>query len=317
MERSHIRVPHAAPLSRAGKLSLLLGGATLGPPTALLAAARGVPGLRWHLHAYRVALRVAARDPRALGRPLLQRLVLFPMDSTRYFEFDCIGRWLASIRCERYLDVSSPRLLPLVQLLLRPEIQADLLNPSAADLEETHYLLERLGVPGRWRLHDATIDALPEEAGAFDVITSVSVVEHIPQDAQAIQAMWHRLRPGGRLLITVPCARTASEQYIDRNYYGVLPTGEDEFFFWQRFYDEPLLRERFFPVTGPPARIAVYGEKVAGFLQRNMDRKRADAAYPLWREPLVMANAFRYYDRIDDLPGEGVAALEFVKPAAR
>jgi len=316
MTRSYIRVPEVPPLGWPGKLSLAVAGALLGPPAGVLARWRGVPGLAWHLRAYRLALRVTARDPGALARPLLQRLVLFPMDSTRYFEFDRLWRWLAPTRFERYLDVSSPRLFPLGLLLARPGVQADLVNPSPVDLADTGYLLERAGLGGRGRLHASTIGDARLSAESYDVVTSISVVEHIPDDAGALRAMWRLLRPGGRLLLTVPCARVSSEQYIDRNYYGVLAPDDDGFSFWQRFYDEGLLRERLFAVAGAPSRTAVYGEKMAGSLQRNLERKRTDPGYPLWREPLMMARGYASYPDIADLPGEGVIALEFVKPAA-
>jgi 2-polyprenyl-3-methyl-5-hydroxy-6-metoxy-1,4-benzoquinol methylase len=38
----------------------------------------------------------------------------------------------------------------------------------------------------------------------FDLITALDVVEHIEDERQALKAMWDLLRPGGRLVITVP-----------------------------------------------------------------------------------------------------------------
>ena len=49
---------------------------------------------------------------------------------------------------------------------------------------------------------------LPEmagiEAGAYDLIAALDVIEHVEDDAAAIDAIATRLKPGGKLLMTVP-----------------------------------------------------------------------------------------------------------------
>jgi hypothetical protein len=114
--------------------------------------------------------------------------------------------------------------------------------------------------------------------------------------------------------MTVPCSSKASEQYIDRDRYGILAPAEDGYYFWQRFYDRQELEDRIFAVAGRPSRQVVYGEKKPGSFQENAARKRADRYYPLWKEPYMMAREYRRYASIEDLPGEGVVALEFDKP---
>ena len=69
---------------------------------------------------------------------------------------------------------------------------------------------------------------------SFDLITSMSVVEHIPDDKGAIQKMWHLLKPGGVLLLSVPCAVNASEEYTNLNDYELIDKNENGFVFWQR-----------------------------------------------------------------------------------
>jgi hypothetical protein len=36
--------------------------------------------------------------------------------------------------------------------------------------------------------------------------------------------------------------------------------------------------------------------------------------YPFWREPYMMATEYKSFTSIDELPGEGVVMLEFIKP---
>jgi SAM-dependent methyltransferase len=139
----------------------------------------------------------------------------------------------------------------------------------------------------------------------------MSVLEHIPQDVQAMQKMWELLKPGGRLLLTLPCAAEASEQYIDQDAYGVLEPDEG-FFFFQRLYDQYLLEERIFAVAGQPRQRVIYGERSPGTLRRITER-RGDLLYPFWREPYMMGQDFGYFKELGELPGEGVIALEFEK----
>lgn len=47
-------------------------------------------------------------------------------------------------------------------------------------------------------------NALPFGDARFDLITMFDVLEHIDDDAAALTALSERLRPGGRLLLTVP-----------------------------------------------------------------------------------------------------------------
>ena len=141
------------------------------------------------------------------------------------------------------------------------------------------------------------------------------VLEHIPQDTQALRTMWSLLQPGGRLILTLPCMAQPMEQYISHNQYGVLAPGDDGYTFWQRFYDPQRLQACIFAVTGPPQRMAVYGETARGLFFRNATAKRLlGSAYPFWREPWMMATEYRAFDAIDQLPGDGVVLLEFTKP---
>lgn len=60
---------------------------------------------------------------------------------------------------------------------------------------------ERLGRP----VGDAPLPELPGVArGAYDLVAVLDVVEHIAQDVAALRAMGDCLKPGGKILITVP-----------------------------------------------------------------------------------------------------------------
>jgi len=236
------------------------------------------------------------------------------MHSTRYFEFDFMRHSLSGIPFRCYLDVSSPRLFPIILASARPEITAELVNPDKKDLQVTARYVRACGIDSRCHLRECRIEEAPFTPELFDVITSISVVEHIPQDKDAVNSMWELLKPGGKLLLSVPCAAVAEEQYLDVDHFGLQSPDENGFYFHQYIYDHSLLMERFYSVMGPPVRLAIYGEKKPGSLLAGLLEKWSGQDYPLWKEPYAMGREWRRYDSLTDLPGEGVISLEFTKP---
>ena len=315
MNKLYIRVPPVQPLpTRAQKVGRYFIGSVLSPAYWLLAHRHHTPGLRFQLMCAQLGLRFLR--PRApLSRGWAYEFIFRPMDSTRYFEFDAIWKFLPDAPAQSYLDVSSPRQFPLLAMLKRRVRQTELINPDARDLDITVKLIRAAGLDRMCSWRSVLMDDVPFQADTFDLITSISVIEHIPDDTAAMRKMRALLKPGGRLLISMPCLREAADQFINHNEYGLYQADDAGYVFWQRFYDEATLADRIFSVLGPPARSAVYGEKVAGAFQRNAEAKRASyfTSYPFWREPAMMGEEYRYFDRVRDLPGEGVIALEFIK----
>jgi SAM-dependent methyltransferase len=237
------------------------------------------------------------------------------MDSTRYFEFHEVWKSVKGLALTRYLDVSSPRVMPLFLLKEAPRATAVIINPDSSDLKETEKLANALGLEAHCEFINCTIEDAILTTASFDLITCISVLEHIPQDKSVIETMWSLLRPGGKLILTFPCMAQPLEQYISHNQYGVLSPGDDGYTFWQRYYDRKRMESTIYSITGMPARIAVYGEKKYGFFFRNASMKRLHGSlYPFWREPYMMATEYQSFSSTDELPGEGVVMLEFIKP---
>jgi hypothetical protein len=127
--------------------------------------------------------------------------------------------------------------------------------------------------------------------------------------------MWSLLRPGGKLILTLPCMAKPLEQYISNNPWGILNPENNGYTFWQRYYDLERIESIIYRITGMPDCVAIYGEKQNGFFFRNASMKRLfGSRYPFWREPYMMAIEYQPYTSIDELPGEGVAMLAFTKP---
>lgn len=311
--KTYIRVPNRRKRDRLQVLRRVVLGALLSPSYWIMAHRYRTPGLRFRIDCGLLGLRLLCSPKAPVSYADIYRLLFWPMSSTRYFEFAFMWDALSKLSIPRYLDVSSPRLFPIILTLKKHELVADLVNPDAADLTSTSHLVKALNLQSRCNIHACLIGAAPFEPGSFDVVTSMSVVEHIPQDMQAVQKMWELLKPGGRLLLTLPCAAEALEQYINQNAYGLLEPDEQGFVFFQRLYDQDLLEERVFSVAGQPRRRVIYGERTAGAHRRTLDRQLGDPFYPFWREPYMMGQDFCYFKEIGELPGEGVIALDFEK----
>ena len=106
-------------------------GSYSAPLYLVMAHIAGAPGIGFHL-------RCAAIGTNLLftGRASLKTCYKFlfsPMDSTRYFEFHEVWKSVEGLVFTRYLDVSSPRLMPLFLLKAAPGATAELINPDPTD----------------------------------------------------------------------------------------------------------------------------------------------------------------------------------------
>jgi SAM-dependent methyltransferase len=80
------------------------------------------------------------------------------------------------------------------------------LDYSAVGCAKARELLARTGVEGR--IHHADLFAPPSALiGRFDVVASFGLIEHFDDTAGCIQACSRFVRPGGRLITTIPNMR--------------------------------------------------------------------------------------------------------------
>ena len=94
------------------------------------------------------------------------------------------------------------------------DLVADLINADKKDLPVIVSLARSFGVDDRCRFHGCLIEEAYLKSKSFDLITSMSIIEHITDDKGAIQKMWDLLKPGDVLLISIPCeAKTSEDLY--------------------------------------------------------------------------------------------------------
>ena len=161
--------------------------------------------------------------------------VIVPLDPSRYLELPYALDALGARAGDRVLDLASPKLLAAE--LARRGVEVISVDEHEPELERWRRL-----APGV-RFERADGRALPHDDGAFDHAYSVSVLEHVADggDAGALRELARVVRPGGRIVITLPHARTARDEYRDTPLYedhGRAPNGR---YFFQRWYDDARL----------------------------------------------------------------------------
>lgn len=191
--------------------------------------------MREWLGLYRTSVGLGARYLLRHGylREAVIRVVV-PLDPSRYLELPETRRELAARPGERVLDLASPKLLAVA--LAREGIEVTSVDELPDEVERWRRLTRG---EANLRLEVADGRRLPYADGSFDHAYSVSVLEHIPKggDEAALRELARVVKPGGRIVLTLPHAPQAHEEYRDRPLYadhGASPAGR---YFFQRWYD--------------------------------------------------------------------------------
>lgn len=302
-----------------------------------LARLMRVPAFTWKFYRASRALGYAerrdapgttfARFGRHLGMRLLRKgtttsvpqLLATPVSITRYFEFEFVLAQIPSGSPD-CLDVSSPRLLSLFIASTRPSVSIHMINPDVSDADITRGITRKLGYSNVVVTTEA-VSALAGQESRYDCIWSISVVEHIAGDTgdtEAMRVMYAALRPGGRLIVTVPVDRRFWHEYRDHDYYGVheVPSASGKYFF-QRLYDEAHLRARLVePLGQKPTTISWFGERIAGTFYAYERRWMEVGADETVDDPRRIADDYVEYGEWAEMPGFGVCAMVFDKPSS-
>lgn len=314
MKQSYIALAELEAPTQSSKLSKSLKELS-SPLFWLLARKQHAPGLDFHRWCMQMGAKILFQ-PRGLSRGWARELFFAPMQLTRYCEFEFVWRRItmhSSHSVTRYLDISSPRMFPLRVCSEMKTSVCVFLNPDETDLQVTKQFIYAFQLESRCQTAQHAIAQAAYAPGSFDVITSISVLEHIADVQRELAQLWHWLCPGGKLVITLPCAAVSEELYINFDHYGLVSPTNDGFYFFERIYDDQMLERIFFSVLGIPTYQEIYGETTAGFLRQLLKERWVNPTYALSQEPLLMAKNIRQYNHIHELPGEGVIGLEFIK----
>ena len=216
-------------------------------------------------HAWRLGARLAVKEW-ASGRTVLRRCLsvirhpsypitwLSPISYPRQREFAFVLESIARYRPSpgALLDISSPKLLPATIAYSRPETRVDSIDILESDVLWVREAVTHLGL---LNLTASVADArtLPFDDESFDLVTSVSVFEHIaPENAgegPAARELGRVLAPGGIALLTVPFSPTYFAEYHAGTVYERAST-DGQPIFYQRFYDMDLLKRNLVAASG-------------------------------------------------------------------
>jgi SAM-dependent methyltransferase len=276
----------------------------------LLAHFYFLPGLYLQRYSTQLGLSLLMKRRSNLPRNLVYHLAAGTLDSTKYFEFDFAWRSLPSETAGlAYLDVHSHWLLPLLLAKRRKIPRATVVSKNDASIPILRYLFDAADLESQCQIIEAPLDRSSLGLESFDLITSISGLAEASDDSALAAAMWSLLKPGGRLVVSLPCANEtrASTARYDLRGAAVTPDSPE-----RRIYNSQLLQERIFRVVGEPQSSVIYGA-IAGHDSATKDGAQ-HKHYPSPREPLVMAREWRCFPRIEDLPREGIIAMTFAKP---
>jgi SAM-dependent methyltransferase len=184
---------------------------------------------------YRFSLELGLRSLRRDGpnRQALIRLVV-PLDPSRYLELPDTLEQLEAAAGERVLDLASPK-LPAVALARR-----GVMVTSVDALESEVEAWRRMAgtAPNvTFEVGDGRALDLPD--ASFDRAYSISGIEHIAGDGDrmALSELARVVKPGGRVVVTVPYSKRYHEDWRDEPVYGN-QGGENGRYFFERWYDE-------------------------------------------------------------------------------
>jgi SAM-dependent methyltransferase len=296
---AHARIP--GPM----RLAQLAGQAAMAEAESWV---RGLPGHRFGVFGRALGARAAVRGKAVRGGALL----LTPVNSVRYWEFDFADRHLHP-GGGRALDVSSPRLLSLYLAYKHRFEKVVIANPDESDLKTTRELAD---VCGLRRIEILVGDAATATSSKYNAVWSISVVEHIPGeqgDRSAVRSMFEALEPGGSLVITVPVDRISRIDYRPNDVYGLgLEAETDGGYFFQRYYDQRSIRDRLIKsVDMEPVAIEWFGETQAGVFETYEQTWRASGFAATVQDPAFIARNFKSFDSWEEMPGVGVCGLAF------
>lgn len=146
------------------------------------------------------------------------------------------------------LDIGSPKMFGLY-LAKKNAVDLTMTDISEINIDEYQVMWKALQARAkgqvRFSLEDAREVHFP--AAQFDIVYSMSVLEHIEGesgDARAIGELLRVLKPGGLLILSVPFGNKYMEQKRIGFVGAARKTGDQETYFFQRIYDNPMFQSR-------------------------------------------------------------------------
>lgn len=241
-------------------------------------------------------------------------LLLHPIESVRYIEFQFLLDILPKGNYN-ILDISSPRLFSLFWSYKNPDSKMTLINPDSIDISETIQLLKLLKLKNIV-INNIGIKEIAFLINKFDIVYSISVIEHIEgdiNDCKAIEIMWNSVKKGGMLILTFPVDKNYWIEYSNTRQYSLQPEVEPYGYFFQRWYSEEQIEKRLNDsINQKPFIKKYYGEVKNGWFNKYRKVSNMLLTHNAL-DVLKMKNHFRQYNSYIEMRGLGICCLVYRK----
>lgn len=274
-----------------------------------------LPGLRFDFWVRFLAARALMNNYPEI---IYKHLFLNPISSTRYFEFDFIRKHLHLLPGNIWLDISSPSLF-LLWLSEKKHYNLYLINPDTRDLNQTKELTKLVKSKNQIVFEKADARNLPYADSFFDVLSSISVIEHIDHegDSLAMKEFIRVVKPKGKIVLTFPVMGKYFEEFREREEYDLHnEKHENDLYFFQRFYDEESINSRL--LISNHLRIEAieyYYEEPVGWFDMYIKEWQLRGLNVIIKDPYYMAKYFKgpFQKHPEDRMGNCHIILEVIK----
>jgi len=213
-----------------------------------------------------------------------------------------------------YLDVGSPWVLPFMTLRRIAIRQATLLVRRAALMEHFDHLCKLETQTDVIAARATKLPSIRAERGPFDIVTTISWSRPTDKEIETLASLWSTVKPGGLLLMSLPCARLPGHEKGSQSPpEGIVGRGSERT--THDAYDERDLTKHIFPVVGQPKSHEIYGETTPRNHHNRSWRGRSSDSVLDCRESLMIGRNWKRFARLDELPGQGLIAMKFLRVA--
>ncbi len=246
------------------------------------------------------------------------KLLFNPVSIVRYFEYDFALKNITkySLSNKRALDISSPYLLGFY-CNLNLNIDYTYLNPDANDFNLVKKYSKKILNKHNFKAEtgDATKLSYPDES--FDLVISISVIEHIDNDGDiiAIKEMMRVLKKNGILILTFPVSKSFEIEYTDNDTYGLNVSKANNKFFFQRLYDESSIKERLIKNITDFTILEqqIFGENEYGFYNKYSERWKKYGLLETVKDPFYISRYFNTLNSFDEIKKTAVIGITLRK----
>lgn len=195
-----------------------------------------------YIFAIKIGIRSILRRHYLIGL----KQMLFPVSYWRFPIFNVVLNNIERDKKIRILDIGSPKLLSLYLAIqcVHTVYATDLQDSDIFMRYNIHFRDYNPDIVENYIVEYQDARSLKYENEYFDVVYSISVLEHIPGngDIAAMKEIRRVLKNEGKAIIEVPFTKEAKDEYMMQDIYDRSYIGEPVFY--QRHYDKNTIRAR-------------------------------------------------------------------------